>query len=53
MFDLIVTGFGNIAELLIEKGANVDDQNMNGFSAIHTCASQGQSDILQVNIDIK
>ena len=44
----VLTGYTDIAKLLIQRGADVETQNIHGASSLHACAIQGHGDILQV-----
>lgn len=45
----VCSGYTNIARLLIDKGAEIDTQNIHGASPLHACAIKGHGDIMQVN----
>ena len=46
----ILNGYKEIAELLIEKGANINAKTKNGATPVYTAASSGQREILEILI---
>lgn len=51
LFYAINSGKLEIVKLLIEKGANVNDVNINGKTALHAAAEAGKLEIVKYFID--
>ena len=45
-------GNKDIAQLLVNNGASVDEQNIQGQSPLHICAIRNNADILQILLNV-